>query len=431
MHTDTISLTGSDIDTSVYRRWVVCLSAALFFFYEFIQLNLPNSIAHALMQSFSINATQVGTLSACYFYANILFLFFAGFILDRFSTRKVILYSLAVCIFGTFCFAHANSFLLACLFRFLTGIGSAFCFLSCMRLATRWFPNKQLALISGLIVTMAMAGGMIAQTPLALLIAKVGWRDAILLDAAFGILIFFFVAFLVKDYPKGAKKTCQATRQYNYLQSYRIAFLKWQNWLGGIYTSFLNLPIFILGALWGDSYLQKVHHVSHITAANITSMIFLGTVIGCPIAGWLSDRCGRRRIPMIIGAVLSMLTLCLLVFNTQLSVANLEVLFFCLGFVTSVQIITYPTIAEINPRAFSATAISVISICAIGGGGIFQPLFGLVMDMQGPHPIINHVPVYSAHDYQTAILILPFAFVVALLASFFIRETYCKNISND
>jgi fucose permease len=86
------------------KSWLVVLSAALFFFYEFIQMNMIGSLAPYLMQTFAIDATRLGNLSAAYFYSTILFLLPAGQILDRFSTRKVILTALLICSIGTFLF---------------------------------------------------------------------------------------------------------------------------------------------------------------------------------------------------------------------------------------------------------------------------------------------------------------------------------------
>ena len=55
--------------------WLVVFSAASFFFYEFIQMNMFSSLDPDLMHDFSINATQLSRLASTYFYANLLFLF--------------------------------------------------------------------------------------------------------------------------------------------------------------------------------------------------------------------------------------------------------------------------------------------------------------------------------------------------------------------
>ncbi len=44
----------------------------------------------------------------------------------------------------------------------------------------------------------------------------------------------------------------------------------------------------------GASYLQVAYGVSDIAASNIISLIFMGSVIGCPLVGGLSDTQGRR-----------------------------------------------------------------------------------------------------------------------------------------
>ena len=149
--------------------WLVCFSAALFFFYEFIQMMMFNAISTDLMRDFAINGTQLGLLSATYLAADALFLFPAGMMLDRFSTRKLILSAMFVCVASTLFFAWSHSVILAGVLHFLGGLGNAFCLLSCIMLASRWFPPRRQALVVGLVVTLAMLGGMVAQTPLRLL----------------------------------------------------------------------------------------------------------------------------------------------------------------------------------------------------------------------------------------------------------------------
>ena len=61
-----------------FRAWLVCMSAALFFFYEFIQMNMLNSLRGYLMQECHITATQMSGLSGWYFYPNLGFLLIAG-----------------------------------------------------------------------------------------------------------------------------------------------------------------------------------------------------------------------------------------------------------------------------------------------------------------------------------------------------------------
>src|SRR3990167_4445532 len=88
--------------------WVVTLTAALFFFYEFIQMNLFNTINGELREAFQLDAVQLGQFFSMYFYANFLCLFPAGNLLDRYSTRKLLIFAVSICTIGTFIFGFAT-----------------------------------------------------------------------------------------------------------------------------------------------------------------------------------------------------------------------------------------------------------------------------------------------------------------------------------
>lgn len=418
---------------AAFMKWAVVLSAALFFFYEFIQLNMMGAINLAISADFHINATQVSRLSAAYFLANVILLIPAGLLLDRYSPRRLILITLTICVLATFFFGMADDLYWAAFFRFCAGIGSAFCFLATMRLASRWFCPTKMALVSGIIVTMAMLGGMVAQTPFTLLVQHLDWRDAVFIDAFLGVLIGILIWIFVKDYPPHREEEFALLKSklsnIGFGHSLRLAYINRQNWFCGLYTGLTNLPIFILGALWGAPYLVQVLGLSATTAANVIAMLFIGTMIGCPVIGHLSDKLKKRRPFMLIGAIVSLILILMIMYSPLQHISSLMALFFLLGFFTSTQIISYPTVAESNSKAITAMSLSVISICAIGGGVVFQPIFGRLLDSHSAHTFVNGMPIYSAANYHMALWILPIGFIAAFLIALCIRETYAKAYS--
>ncbi len=420
---------------SKIQPWLVCLSAALFFFYEFIQMGMFNSISQELMHDFSINAGQLGFLSATYFYADVIFLLFAGILVDRFSIRRIILSAMVMVVLSTILFAFSQSFEIAAFSHFIAGIGNAFCFLSCIKLATRWFPTQRLAFVIGIIITIAMAGGIVAQTPFALVVHAIGWRNAVMINAGLGMFITVLIYCFVHDYPKHqlSKKMADvvASKPISVMKSIRLSLRNKQNSLAGIYTCLLNLPIILLGALWGSLYLTQVHHLEKTQASLVATMIFLGTIIGSPLVGWLSDFISRRRLLMIIGAVFSLLILLAIMFIPVLHFSTLVILFLLLGFFTSTQIISYPLIAESNPRHLTGTSTSLASILIMGGGAVFQPLFGWLIDLHWDQTFLQGVPLYSASNFHYGMAIMPIAFIVSLIAACCLRETYCQPYSRE
>lgn len=412
---------GGVVPRGDLMAWAVCLSAGLFFFYEFFQLNIFDVINQPLREDFHIGATQLSWMSSAYLWADLLFLLPAGIILDRYSTRWVILLSMFVCVLGTLGFAVTDSFALASFFHFLTGIGNAFCFISCVVLISHWFPPRRQALVIGTVVTMAFAGGMMAHTPFAMVNEVFGWRRALLIDGILGLVLMVWIYAIVQDRPEDTPIAVKTNTQSGPL-GLRKSLFSAQNWLAGVYASFLNLPIMVLCALWGASYLQVVHHLSDIAASNVVSLIFMGSIVGCPLAGWLSDTQGRRKPLMLVGAVATLITVIPLFMGMVFSQHVLSILFFAIGFFSSTQVIAYPLVAESNPAENTGAATGIASLIIMGGAGIAQVLFGWLMSYHAS----NTTSAYTVADFQCAMWIFPIAVVLAFIAVLLTKETYCK-----
>ena len=419
-------MTASSRTNLKQNPWVVCLTCALFFLYEFIQMNMFNSISPEMIKTFKVNASELGNFSAMYLYANTIFVFFVGATLDRFSVRKLVLTAMGSCVIFTTIFALSTSLLMSEIFRFLSGISGAYCFLSCIVLASRWFPASKLALATGLIVTMAMIGGTLAQTPLTMLVASVGWRHAILLDSVLGAIFFFIMYAVISDYPDNYKKPEKTTKPRSFANSIFHAVTSTQNWLCGTYTSLMNLMILVMGAAWGNAYLESVHHITRTEASVATMMIYSGTIIGSPVVGWYSDKIGERKKPMVQGAIIALALSLVLIYTPNLSAFAISCIMFALGFITSTQIISYPVIFESNPKDVTGSCESLASFVILGGGAFFQYIYGVMLDNHWQGILSDGIRVYSAGDHIYAFYMIPISIAISLILALMIKETNCK-----
>ena len=423
-HIQQPELAPSSLELGGIMAWVVVMVSALFFFYEFLQMNMFDTINASLMRAFNINGAQVSGLSAGYFYADIILLFPAGIILDKFSTHKLLSVAMAISIIATFCLSFTSNYWVAFAMRMLSGFGAAFNLLSSLRLASRWFPAKRLALITGAVVTMAMLGGVVAQTPMTLLVNHVGWRHAVRYDAGLGVLFLICIIIFVKDFPKGYVQA-EIEKPNKLKLSKTIAYIlkNKQNWYAGFYTCFLNLPILVMGALWGIQYLTQVNHFSRTQASLINSMLFIGTILGSPLLGWLSDTMKKRKPIMIVCGLISMVLILMIRYWNLPAFSTMLILFLLLGFFTSSQVISYPVITESNPLALTGSALGMASVIIMAGGAVFQPLMGYLLDWHWTGLKVAGIPLYSIHDYHFAFMIFPITFVISIIFSFIIRET--------
>jgi MFS family permease len=400
--------------------WIVCLSAGLFFFYDFMLMNMFNSINSDISKAFNLNATQISWLSGLYPMATVAFLIISGLLLDRFSTRKIILTAMFICLISTSGFALSQNIFQAGFFRFAAGSTAAFCFLSCVMLASRWFAKDHLALITGLIVTMAMTGGSLSQAPLKALVTTYGWKNAMFSLSLFGLVLWCIMFILIHDTPTQKTWRHPASKPTMSIKNSLIKTIKNpQNWILGAYTSLMNLVICVFGGLWGQSFVSSVYNMNDLVASEITMMIFLGTTIGSPLAGWLSDKMGKRKTPMIMGAIFSILLSLILMNLTDPSSIVLEVLFFLLGLFTSTQVISYPAIFESNPKNLTGTAESFSATIIMSGVALFPLFYGTLLDWHG-HTL------YTAKDHWFAYQILPLSLILSFVLTLFIKETHCK-----
>lgn len=412
------------------RPWLVTLVAALFFMYQFAQVNMFNALGPAMLDSFHIDALQLGNLSAMSIYANVALLPVAGLILDRLSARVIILMGMLVSVVFTGVFSYAETYWLAAASRFIAGTAGAFCFLGCIVMASRWFPASKMAIASGLIVTMGMLGGALAQEPMAILIDQYGWHIAVRSYALLGIIFWLIMFFTLADsaekkvvHPAG-KTTIAGLKE-----SACVAVRNTQNWFCGGYTSAMNLIILVIGAIWGAGYLESVHGIGHIHATRITSFIFYGTMIGSPLVGAFSDSLKKRRMPMLIGSWLSLLLIMIVILSNVLNFYVLSLLFFMLGLTTSTQVLTYPVIAESNAPEHTGVCEALASFMIMGSGAICQDIFGMLMNYHAIGKIHTSQMVhYTSSDYQFAFWLLPVGFVLSLVFGYYAKETNAKSI---
>jgi len=398
-----------------YKGWLVCLVAACFFCYELVQLHMLNAISPMIMKDLSLSATDFSTLCSTYLLADVIFLIPAGMILDRVPVRKVILIALGLCILGTFGFAFSETLLQAAFCHFLSGIGNAFCFLSCMTLANYWFGKKSSFVIS-VMITVGLLGGVLAQVPFTLLSQNFGWQKTVLFDAFAGCAIWVLNRLFVKE-TAGKPAEKEKTSLKEFFRSAKAAFSEGQVWKCGFYTGFLNLPLMIISAMMGNLYLTRSLGFDLLDASLITSMISVGTIVGSPCYGFLSDFFQRKKILMVSGAILSLASFFFIVTLKNPSVALTAAGFFALGFFSSSQVLGYPMIADSAPEKLKGTSMGLAALIIMGLAFVGQPLTGVLIDMASSP---------SGYDFTYALMIFPIGFLVALTVATSLKEVAFK-----
>lgn len=409
--------------------WVMWGTAAAFYGYAFFQRVLPSVMVDQLMAEFALGGALLGNLSAFYFYAYAGLQLPVGMLIDRFGPRVVLAAAATLCAGGSVLFAQAQSIELAYLGRFLIGAGAAFTWVGALTLASRWFPARRFALLTGLTIVFGMTGAISGQGPAAALLGGVSWRDVLLGAGAVGLGFAVLIILVVRNHPPSSDADRQrAPAGKGIMAGLRVVAGNPQSWIIALCTGLISVPLLAFGALWGVPYLMQVYGVGRAEAAFSVSAMLVGMAIGGPIIGWISDRIGRRRRPLVFGIVLILTTLMAMFFIPGLPLDAFRVLLFVNGLGSGCFVVCYAAVRETNTRETAGTALGLVNMLTIGSGAIFQPIVGLLLDLGWDGRMQGGARFYSPEAFHNAFLILPVCAGIALLLSFFVRETWCKPI---
>jgi len=393
-----------------------------------------------LQMAFSVNgvpldATKLGHLSAFYYYAYTPMQLPVGLMMDRYGPRNILTIAVLSCAGGTLLFAYASALWVAALGRFLIGFGSAFAFVGVLKLASTWLPANRFALISGLTTTLGMVGAMFAGTYLSYVIEDIGWRQTLYYSSVVGFVLFPLVWFMIRDEPKDPSQNhstagCEHI-SYRQLFSDIIDALKnKQIWLNGLIGSLIMAPTVVFAELWGTSYLKVVESFDTGMATSAVAMIFLGWAIGGPIVGYLSDKIGRRKPLLIIGALTVTALLAVTFYYPNLTYIQISVLLLLVGIFSSVEILCFAIGRENCPSHLSGTVIAITNFIVVSGA-IFQVMVGKLLDKGWNGEMTDMMKVYSADNYRAALFLLPLLTLIAFILLFFLKETHCQQVVKD
>ena len=403
------------------KAWIITLLSALFYFYGFMQVNMMSAYNDIMTQIFKMDAETFAFTSSFLFYSNIIFILPAGLIIDKYSIKKIILINMLIVILATIVFALATNIFYVALSRFLAGIMMSFALISCLKIASILFTREKMALISSLIVTFGMLGGFFAHLPMEALINAFGFRGSLIFVALIGVVVTIILWFTLRLLKEDVNRTPMKAEDRKILHYLFQVMKSPQNWIVGFFVTTLNLPLAVLGALFGISYLQTMYGYNSIEASSISSLLFIGFIFGSPSFGWLSDFLKNRKLPMYIGSIFCLIFILILFYVPNLNFVVLQALFFLVGFTSSSQILGYPLIEHNNPKHLTATAFGLASLLILGiGYGLILPVVGWLIDFG------REMSTYSKADFERAFIIIPIGIALSIIMIFFSKESKIK-----
>ena len=317
--------------------------------------------------------------------------------------------------------------------RFLVGFGSAFAFVGVLKLATIWLPENKLGMVAGLATALGTTGAMLGDNLLGSMVKWMGWQHTVNLTAMVGVGLTIVLWFGIHDQRRHIENdggTIETFRRA--LFDLKLIARNKQMWLNGLYGCLVYLPTSVFAELWGIPYFAHAHHLTEGAAEVANSVLFMGFTVGAPLSGLISDYLRRRKLPMVVGAIGASVVMAIVLYTPDLNERTIDLLMFLLGLLYSVQALVFAVGRELSPEEAAGTAIAMTNTLVMIGAMFLQPLVGHLLDWsflshQVPGQLVdmnNLKQLYTAHDYQLALSIIPLGIFSAALLTYFLKETH-------
>lgn len=286
--------------------------------------------------------------------------------------------------------------------RLTIGAGSAFAFVGMAQIVRSNFPLKQYAFMIGLSETLGFVLTVFAMLGMGSFIINYGWRTLINGAGIVGLLIACLLWVFIPSNKTKTKSTGLYKAQFMLILNNKLI------WINGIFVCLEFSVITVFSSLWAIPFLQLKLNSSLKVTSILTSMLLLGAGLSCPLFGLLSMRMAKRK-PLIHASCLTTAALFLLIlYIPSQNLVLMGLIMFAIGLSCGAYMLAYTISNELAPPQALSTCTGFTNTLAMLSAPILQPLVGYLLDHLAVSP-----GVYSLENYQTVLLIIPAALILA------------------
>jgi len=348
-----------------------------------------SALTPVLIEELNITRGAMGLLITAYFLIYGIMQFPSGFLASILGPRRSIVWFTALNCVGCVLFWMSYRYELLFAAQFIMGIGTSVFYINAVTLIGRWFPPEKRATAIGVLSASSGVGAFASYMGLPLAVTMWGdWRTLYL--AMLGVLVVNWGMnfFLIKD---GPEDTAQTPKKKIDVSGSFKAVLHTRNFypplIGFIMTGFS----FILFN-WITQYLIEGKGLTYVEAGLVSSIGTVAGFIGCLLVGVVSDRLGKRKLPVIFFLVANTLLTAVLIFlPAGLGVATFTVIWFAMGICGSVWILFFSIVSEVLPPENSGIGLGIMNGSSTILSSLATPIYGSLVDITGSYYIPNMI----------------------------------------
>ncbi len=371
-------------------------------------------IATTLMPYFGIWVEEFGWIMAIFSVMGIILAFPAGFIMQRFGVKRVVLLSVGCCFVGSTMGALSTEFSLLLASRFIEGVGNSIIFVAAPAALIAWFPSERQGVALGVWGTCMPFGTFLMLNIAPTLTNQYGWQSVWWFGSAVAAVAFLLYAAFFKmpvaPYSDEAKHVSHAENTNKTSIRELAMVLKVRDvWLAGFIFGCFNFVVATVINTYYPLFLETEVGLTNVVASSITGIPELLSIFGCPIVGLVADRLGAKKGLLVAGCIILGVTSSLVFFASSAPMAI--ILMACLGVFsplvsTGVRLVIPEATGNDHLKAGMGNAVL----------SFWQNFVGLA------GPVLAGFFVVNVGWVETGLWLFAPLFVLALIASVLIRS---------
>ena len=289
------------------RAWAVWGAALLVYVLAVFHRSSLGVAGVLAAERFHITSAQLATFTMVQLLVYAAMQVPVGAMLDRFGSRALLGAGLLLMTLAQFGFAFAHSFGAGVVARVFVGMGDAMVFVSVLRLVALWFPPTKSGMVTQATGWAGQVGAIVAAGPLASALSNFGWEKSFLIAAGSGVVIAAIMFAVVKDTPflDNSRTEMRMSAVGRALQAaWKTTATQLGLWCH--FTAQFSSTVFAM--IWGFPYLTVGLGFSSGQASALLSLMVVTGILVSPFIGGFAARFPYSRSSLVLGVVISIVT---------------------------------------------------------------------------------------------------------------------------
>jgi len=425
-----MTLEKSKVKKVLSYRWAVFGILALAYFFVYFHRMSTAVVSTDLQITFGVGAASIALLSSMYFYAYAIMQLPSGLLTDNLGPRKTVSIFMVIAAAGAILTGIASTFIMVTAGRLLIGIGVAMVYIPTMKVLAAWYRKNEFASLSGILLAVGNLGALSAAAPLALMLDALGWQQVFIILGVITLVLAVLAWIIIRDRPSDMNlpsiqeieaeetgepvpeaKTTEKIPMGKALKMIFGAGMKF--WPLAIWFFFMYGSIMVYQGLWAGPFYHDILGWDKATYGLVLTFIGIGMILGCPTAGYISDKILKSRKRVLIIGTVAFTIIWAIIWITAGQITSAEAYMtinFMFGFFGGFFIVSFAQIKELFPITIVGTSTAALNIFPFAGAAILQQVSGLMLTSR------------SLESYQNVWLLMLMCMVMATVAVFMSKE---------